>query len=466
YTLVNQMYCQYQNLTADQIIGKTAYDIFPLEIAKYIHEIDLEHIRSGAPIVNLETEATRRDTGEKRWLLMNQVTLRSQDDEIIGLIGIGHDITDRIFMEEQLRYQATLLKNVSDAVVSTDLSLSILSWNPAAEKLYGLPASEAIGFSALELFSWDEQETMSTEEMVRQIVDLGLWKGEVTHRTQDGGVQHIQAAVSVTRDNQDEVVGLVSVSRDISTEKQAQKALIERERLQLELQHEKELRETKGRFISMVTHEFRTPLTVIESSAEMIERYWARMTADKRQMHLQRIHSQVRRLDNLLNDFSLVLRAESGHLTVNLSIFDLELHCRKIVSEFEATLDEHHTLQYQTEGLLHEIQVDPVLTGYIVRNLLSNAIKYSPKGGEVTLGVFRADAKIVIRVDDKGIGIPADSLATLFEPYQRADNVGDIRGTGLGLKIVKDCVELQGGQIEVTSTLGLGSTFIVTLPVR
>ena len=235
------------------------------------------------------------------------------------------------------------------------------------------------------------------------------------------------------------------------------------------LAHERELNELKTRFISIVSHEFRTPLTTILSSAELLEYYGARWPEDKKLLHLRRIAETVQRMTALLDDVLIISRTEAGRLAYQPQPLDLVPWCRNLVEEFQLGMGAGHRLVLEWAGPGEPERVPAVMDGqllhHILSNLLSNAIKYSPAGSEVRLAVEPAGEQVVFRVEDHGIGIPAADLPHLFEPFHRASNVSHISGTGLGLNIVKRMVDLCGGRISVASEEGRGSTFTVELPL-
>jgi signal transduction histidine kinase len=228
---------------------------------------------------------------------------------------------------------------------------------------------------------------------------------------------------------------------------------------------EREIGELKNWFMSLISHEFRTPMAIIQSSSEIIRRYADRMSVEVRERHLQHITSQVSQLNNLLADYSLVLHAQDGRLEFQPSPQDLVVFCQRLAEEYRLTTSQSHDLIFVCDNDIDTVLIDSRFLGYILRNLLSNAIKYSPEGGEVRFRVSTQGDTLVFEVSDEGIGIPEDALEHIFDAYQRADNVGTIRGTGIGLNIVRLCVEAHGGEIEVESAVDQGSTFRVTLPL-
>ena len=230
------------------------------------------------------------------------------------------------------------------------------------------------------------------------------------------------------------------------------------------LERERELNEMKTRFVSTTSHEFRTPLTTILSSAELIEHYGDRCTPEKQLKFLHKIQSAAKHMTSLLNDVLLISSAESGKVEFKPLPIDLKMFCQDIIEELQITTDDHQLVlrSHQVEA---SVSVDQKLIRHILTNLLSNAINYSPGGGEILVALSRDGDEIELKVQDSGIGIPEESQATLFDSFVRGSNVGTISGTGLGLAIVKKSVDLHKGKIACYSKVGEGTTFVVRLPV-
>ncbi len=247
---------------------------------------------------------------------------------------------------------------------------------------------------------------------------------------------------------------------------QALEALREaEEEVRLALLKEQELSELKSRFISTTSHEFRTPLTTILSSSQMLKRYRQKMSEDSQLTHFHRIQSAVDRMTQMLNDLLTLSQIEAGKLEFNPSPLDLEQFCRELVEELQQCEGEQCALALDYQSQCIPVILDDKLLRHILTNLLSNAFKYSPKGSTVRLSVLEQDGLVRFEIQDRGIGIPKEGTKRLFEPFYRATNVGTIQGTGLGLSIVKQCVDLHGGKIAVNSIVGQGTTFTVTLPL-
>lgn len=255
---------------------------------------------------------------------------------------------------------------------------------------------------------------------------------------------------------QDEVIVII---RDITNRKQ-----VERD-IQKTLMKEKELSELKSRFVTMASHEFRTPLTTILSSTELLQEYSSKWIEEKKIKHFHRIIFAVNYMTRLLNDVLLIGKAEAGKLEFNPNLINIAQLCSEMVEEIQLTTNIH-TIAFSTQGKCANAYIDEKLLRHILGNLLSNAIKYSPQGDTVNFELFCEQEKAVFRVRDRGIGIPLADQAKLFDSFHRASNVGTISGTGLGLAIVKKSVDLHGGKITVNSEVGVGTTFTVAIPVN
>lgn len=243
----------------------------------------------------------------------------------------------------------------------------------------------------------------------------------------------------------------------------------ERQRLEKELRHaltqEKELSQLKSNIISVVSHEYRTPLATILTSSELLEHYAEQLTEDKKKRHFHKIQSSVHHLTQLINDVLLFNKAEAGKLEFNPISLDLLIFCRELVEELQLTLKTHHPISFAYSGCAIKGYLDEKLLRQILSNLLSNAIKYSPKGGKIQFDLIFAKECATFHIQDRGIGIPEKDQAQLFDAFYRSSNVGTIAGTGLGLAIAKRCVDIHKGKISVESEVGVGTRFTVTLPL-
>jgi PAS domain S-box-containing protein len=228
------------------------------------------------------------------------------------------------------------------------------------------------------------------------------------------------------------------------------------------LEKEKELSELKSRFVSMASHEFRTPLTTIYSSANLILKYTDSDQQSSREKHVNRIKKSVVNLTNILNDFLSIEKLESGAQKVDFQLFNIDELVEEVLEEMKPTLKNGQSITYDTSNT--DITSDPQILKNILINLISNASKYSREDQRIQLSSTINNGSIILSVKDDGIGIPEEDKKNMFERFFRAKNATNIKGTGLGLNIVKKYLELLNGHIEFKSEEGKGSEFSVFLP--
>jgi len=234
--------------------------------------------------------------------------------------------------------------------------------------------------------------------------------------------------------------------------------------LEQALAKEKELGELKSRFVSMVSHEFRTPLASIQTSSDLLQHYYDRMTAERRREALQKIEVEIKRLTTILENVLAFGRAEAVGIAIRPARVDIVKLCNDIASEVRQSTRDDHTLVVRSNRPDGLVELDTKVMRHALINLLENAIKYSPADSTVTLQIAVLDNTVVIDVADQGIGIPPADLPQLFEAFHRGRNVGNAYGTGLGLVIVKQAVDAHHGSITIDSQVECGTTFTLTLP--
>jgi signal transduction histidine kinase len=229
------------------------------------------------------------------------------------------------------------------------------------------------------------------------------------------------------------------------------------------LDKEKQLNEIKSRFVSMASHEFRTPLSTILSSATLISKYQSTEENEKRQKHIRKIKDSVTHLNGLLEDFLSLGKLEEGKVTVNISSFPVKEFFEDTIEEMKTTQKEHQQIHLDYEGDGDFIS-DKRLLKNIMINLLSNALKYSEDGKNVWVTVDNKKSKLGVVIKDEGVGIPDEDQHHLFATFFRGKNVTNIEGTGLGLPIVKKYLDLLHGEIQLQSKLEVGTTVKLNLP--
>ncbi len=230
------------------------------------------------------------------------------------------------------------------------------------------------------------------------------------------------------------------------------------------LLQEKEISDLKIQLFSMISHEFRTPLTVIFSASQLLEN--GLKDADKSsRKNLYRIQSSVKLMNQFLTDILILTRAESGNLSCQLEPLDIEAFCLNLVEDFQFINKNNTPIKFVSQGLMIRPYLDEKLLYSILSNLLLNAIKYSPTGAGISLILWKDSDRIVFQVRDHGIGIAEEDRGKIYEPFYRGQNVENIIGTGLGLAVVKKCVELHRGEIALDSQVDKGTSFTVKLPI-
>ncbi|HEY9692829.1 MAG TPA: ATP-binding protein [Oculatellaceae cyanobacterium] len=248
---------------------------------------------------------------------------------------------------------------------------------------------------------------------------------------------------------------------------QTQSQLIQTEKIiQLSLAKEKELNELKASFISMISHDLRTPMTTIFGATELLEIIYSKYTGTKANKYIEQVKKAIHRMVELLDDVLLMSKASDRKLVCRPVSLDLTNFCLDLTKEEKLGAGRDNAISFTNHGQCTNVFADPSLLLPILRNLLANAIKYSPQGDTIQFEIDCQNNEAIFQIQDHGIGIPPKDLNKLFTSFHRATNVGNIPGTGLGLSIVKNCVNLHGGQIEVESEVGVGTKFRVRIPLN
>lgn len=232
------------------------------------------------------------------------------------------------------------------------------------------------------------------------------------------------------------------------------------------LEQEKELSDLKLQFFSMVSHEFRTPLSLIMGSAQLLEENLKTQLEPRNLKNLHRIESSSKRMSQMLSDVLTLARAEAGKLEFKPALIEVQTFCLNLVEDFQVFSKLKRTIRFMRKGARTHAYIDEKLVYAILSNLLSNAIKYSPPEKPVHFTLICEAEFVAFQVKDEGIGISLEDQAKLYDPFSRGSNVGGILGTGLGLALVKRCIDLHRGTIDLISEPGSGTIFTVTLPQK
>lgn len=239
-----------------------------------------------------------------------------------------------------------------------------------------------------------------------------------------------------------------------------------REDLSRLLKQEKELSDMKSKFVTMASHEFRTPLSTIMSSATLVGKYTRPEDEEKREKHLRRIRDSVENMKDILEDFLSLGKMEEGLIRLRpevLSYAELQVEILRITKEMQALARATQVVRYEN-FVECSVNIDLKMLRHVLTNLISNAIKFSPKGGEIKVTSRFRDNQLLLEVSDQGMGISEEDQRHLFERFYRGENAANIQGTGIGLYIISRYMEMAGGRIEWQSELGQGTTFILSLP--
>ena len=343
----------------------------------------------------------------------------------------------------------TLIEFAPDSIVIVNLTGVITIANKRAETFFGYSQPELIGQPAESLLPGAGFDLHGADRTGSTL--------DLTARRKDGSEIPVKIGLSPIRTGAETLIMAYIV--DVSAEK-----LLE-DGLRTALAKEKELNELKTSFTSIVSHEFRTPLSVILSSTELLTQYSERMNSERRAEKLITIERQVKRLVQLLDDVLTITRAESTGFQFKPTSLDLVALCEEIIEEVRVGYAQSVEIELTYQGIEGLIAADEFLFSHILQNLTSNAIKYSREGGRVQIKLIRSGQTLQLSVEDHGIGIPERHQNRLFEAFHRAANVGSIQGTGIGLTIVKRAVDAYGGTIAFKSVEDEGTTFFVQLPI-
>ena len=238
------------------------------------------------------------------------------------------------------------------------------------------------------------------------------------------------------------------------------------EEVRKSLEKERELNELKSKFVSIASHEFRTPLSAVMSSASLIQQYKDKKDYDKQDKHIIRIKSSVNHLTQILNDFLSLGKLEEGKMDVKVESVELEHFLNEIIEEVSSFLKDGQKVIVTCPSGIQNIKTDSRILRNIMFNLISNASKYSDVNKTIRISCDHKNGRILFNIQDEGIGIPMEDQKHLFDRFYRASNAGNVQGTGLGLNIVKRYVELIGGEISFSSAYEKGSTFFISIPYQ
>ncbi len=469
------------NQCAERITGYKKEDILGEDLIKsYTAKTYIKTIKKtfylalkGKETTNFELPLFTKE-GKRIKILLNLSTRRNIDGEIIGVMGVGQNITkiDKLRTKTEIiaKELRQFIETANTPIFGIDNRGNINEWNQTAEKITGYKKNNVLGLHWTKFTS--EKSRLKAKNAVNNALN-GIPTANFEFMAFDKNKQKVMLLVntSTRRSASGEITGVLAVGQDItelvSYRSELELKVIERTlKLNEALKKEKELSEIKSKFVSTASHEFRTPLSAINFAAGSIKKYWSRMEPIKISEKLTKIEDQVKHMTELLDDILIVGQATAGETRNNPLSLNIGNFIQEIIEEiYSSCKKSHEILLIDTEELKNtDIFIDEKLGRNIFINLISNAVKFSPNAKKVTIELSSKKDNIFFSVTDFGIGIPNSEFQNIFSPFTRGKNVDLIQGTGLGLTIAKEAIDLIGGDITVKSNIKKGSSFIVRIP--
>lgn len=434
------------------------------------------------------------NAGQKHWGIYERILFKYSGKEycIFHLENITADSYFQQKIEKELQRFGALFDYASIGILVANKRGEITMINDFALEQFGYQREELLGSPVEQLlpFQLRNKHVGYREGFITQPQSRPMGIGLDLYALRKDG-KEFPVEISLSHYQNEEGTFVIAYINNITARKQAEanndrlnnelEQMVEERTLQLRkalellelstaelttaLGKEKELSELKSRFVSLASHEFRTPLSTILSSAFLVKQYAGEEDQAKRNKHIQRIVSSVNLLTDILNDFLSVGRIEEGKIQVRTISFDVNDLFQNVIQEMQGIIKDGQEVDYLHIGN-PEVTLDPALLKHIVMNLLGNAIKFSGKEATILLRTYREKEEFKLVVADKGIGMSQEDQQHLFERFFRGTNVSNIQGTGLGLHIVSKYSELMNGTILCESELGKGTTFTLTFPIN
>jgi PAS domain S-box-containing protein len=459
-------FLKFMNPRALALTGRTMEQALATPFIEMVHPDDRARVYGnylrrmrGEQVENFYNFRVVKVTGEVRWLQISAVAIQWEGRP--ATLNFLADVTESLALQGNLR--ETLAQREAFLEMTT-VGIAFIQerrirWiNTALEQdMLGWADGELIGQTGEVAFASAEDWGRFLRESVAALEKGGHFESEWNLRRKDGtswwchlSARAINPAILAE--------GTVWFFLDISSRKRAE------EETRRALARERELSELKTRFVSLTSHEFRTPLATILSSVELMEDFGTGLPEAERRELFKLVKGAIARMTNMLDQVLLIGRADADRLEFVPARLDAAALAEGIAREVERAAGGERRVSVAVRGTGGERLLDEKLLRHTLTNLLSNAVKYSPADSAVELEVETSREAVTFLVRDRGIGVPAEDQPRLFESFHRARNVGNIEGTGLGLTIVKQCVELHGGTVDFESRPGEGTTFIVCLP--
>lgn len=389
------------------------------------------------------------------------------------LMVVIRDITSQKEFEQRLSTQAAnisnLLEKASAIIIGLDTRGYVVEWNQFSTQTLGVTKEEIYTRKFVPRLVLREQQFRFSRTLVRVLTNRETVNQQVILRPRTDAAFNVLISMSPRVAPTGEVVGATLIGQDITELTEYRKSLehqveMRTRELQASIDKEKEVVEMKNRFVSIASHEFRSPLSAIRHMAMALQARVGQRD-QKSVSSLREIQKHAERMTYLLDDVLTYSKSEPGKIRLKTSVILVSEFISKITEEVRLATQQTHQITVDISQAPQQIQVDEKLLRNVLINLLTNAIKYSPGQREVQLHLAMQDNSLVLEVIDEGIGIAAEDIPFIFEPFNRSRNADAIPGTGLGLSIVKRAVDLLGGTIRVESQLNRGTTVVVRFPL-
>ncbi|QPC84158.1 PAS domain S-box protein [Phototrophicus methaneseepsis] len=455
---INDTELRWLGYTREEVVDKMKFIDFLLPRDYPTFHKNYPNFKKRGWVSDLEYDFVRKD-GTILPIVLSATAIYDEDGEFIQTRSTVFDMTELKVARQALQAQYDFLQRVIDSVPTLILVKNregeFELVNDAMAQIWGHTPKSMVGKSdpdingnhaEVELYRKDDFKVLETGETL--YIPAERIQG-----------RYFQTAKIPLKNPEGEYDRVLIVASDVTKRKNAE------EKLQLALEKEKELNELKSRFVSMASHEFRTPLATILALVETLKAYRHKLSDDSIAHKLEKMHEQIGHLEDIMDDVLQLARMQARRVTFNPVRLNLDSLCRSVLDEFHSHKGNHYDITYHCDPDLKDVVLDKKLMRQIINNLVSNAIKYTSHG-QFSLTLEREKNALILKVSDHGIGIPESDQAHLFEPFHRASNVGTIAGTGLGLVITKEAVELHGGFITVDSQVDVGTTFTVTIPLQ
>lgn len=463
FVSVNESFLRAIGYATDEVVGHTAVELNLHARADQRGEF-FRRMKEHGFVRDMELVVRAKDGRLCTLLASGELT---QFDGVPHMLTVGLDISGQKQAEQALRESEARLRalyeGISAAAMVHDES-GFIQVNTAAVRLFGAERPQQIiglhpGNVSPPMQPDGESSFAAAQRHMARALERGTHRFEWICRRLDATEFPVEVTLTALQLEGRQLMQAVVL--DLSERKRAETEL------QLALAKERELNQLKSDFVSLVSHEFRTPLEVIMSSADNLERYHERLPAEKRSHLLRTIHRSVARMSDMMEEVLLLGRLESGATHFQPAAMDLVAFCQRMRDEMASATNNRCRIALHVDPAVSAATPcgDEAVVRHILTNLISNAVKYSAAGEPVELALDRDGRDAVFCVRDRGCGIPAADQARLFHAFHRGSNVRHVPGTGLGLVIVQRSVALHGGTIAFTSEEGRGTTFTVRLPI-